>query len=166
MDTSQILFLLSHSRNSQRTFFQKKISGRSLVVQWVKDLSLSLQWLGLLLGDGFDPWPRNFHMPQVQPRKQTSEDMPIRIFKFRVNISYNSLPGKKKKNVFSPDKWLLCLRMNNRNIRNHYKSLFALVARKLNQIQCSIIATTSWLASLATILLFYVHNFLTFFSLN
>ena len=96
MDTSQILFLLSHNRNSQRTFFQKKISGRSLVVQWVKDLSLSLQWHGLLLGDGFDPWPRNFHMPQVQPKKQTSEDMPIRIFKFRVNISYNSLQGKKK----------------------------------------------------------------------
>ena len=31
--------------------------GRFLVVQWVKDLVLSLQWLGLLLWHEFDPWP-------------------------------------------------------------------------------------------------------------
>ena len=29
----------------------------------VKDLALSLQQLGFLLC-GFDPWPRNFHVPQ------------------------------------------------------------------------------------------------------
>ena len=28
------------------------------MAQWVKDLVLSLLWLG------FDPWPGNFHMPQ------------------------------------------------------------------------------------------------------
>ena len=28
----------------------------SLVAQWVKDLPLSLLWLWLLLGLGFDPW--------------------------------------------------------------------------------------------------------------
>ena len=28
----------------------------------VKDLALSLQWLGLLFWLGFDPWPGHFHM--------------------------------------------------------------------------------------------------------
>ena len=37
----------------------------SLVVQWVKDLVLSLQWLGLLLWCRLDPWL--VHMLQVQP---------------------------------------------------------------------------------------------------
>ena len=44
--------------------------GISLVAQQVKDLMLSLQWLGLLLWHGFDPWPGNFHMPWVQPAKK------------------------------------------------------------------------------------------------
>ena len=39
------------------------------MAQWVKDSVLSLLWLGLLLWHGFDPWPRNFHVPQVQPKK-------------------------------------------------------------------------------------------------
>ena len=33
----------------------------------VKDLVLSLLWLGSMLWHGFDPWPGNFHMPQAQP---------------------------------------------------------------------------------------------------
>ena len=40
----------------------------SLVVQWVKDLALSLQQLRLLLWCGFDPWPGNFYMLQVWPK--------------------------------------------------------------------------------------------------
>ena len=35
----------------------------------LKDLALSLQWLGLLVWLGFDPWPKNFHMPQLWPNK-------------------------------------------------------------------------------------------------
>ena len=38
------------------------------LVQWIKDPALSLQWLGTLLRCQFDPRPRNFHMPQVQPK--------------------------------------------------------------------------------------------------
>ena len=30
----------------------------SLIVQWVKDSALSMQWLWSLLWYGFDPWPR------------------------------------------------------------------------------------------------------------
>ena len=42
--------------------------GGSLAVQQVKAPALSLQWLWLLLWRGFNPWPRNFHMPQVRPK--------------------------------------------------------------------------------------------------
>ena len=38
------------------------------MAQWVKDPALSLQQLRQLLWHRFDPWPRNFHMPQVQPK--------------------------------------------------------------------------------------------------
>ena len=41
---------------------------RSLVAQRLKDLALLLQWLQSLLWYRFDPWPGNFHMPQVQPK--------------------------------------------------------------------------------------------------
>ena len=34
------------------------------MAQWVKDPGLSLQQLRLLLWRSFDPWPRDFHMPQ------------------------------------------------------------------------------------------------------
>ena len=44
----------------------------SLTAQWVKDPVLSLQQLGSLLGCGFDPWPRNFHMLQTWPEKKCS----------------------------------------------------------------------------------------------
>ena len=36
--------------------------GSSLVAQGVKDLVLPLLWCW------FDPWSRNFHMPQAQPK--------------------------------------------------------------------------------------------------
>ena len=42
----------------------------SLVAPWVKDLALSLLWLGLLLSRDFHPWPRNFHTPWVWPKKR------------------------------------------------------------------------------------------------
>ena len=47
--------------------------GSSLMVQWVKDPELSLQWLGLLLWHGFHPWPRNSHMPQGKKKVREME---------------------------------------------------------------------------------------------
>ena len=47
---------------------KKKKTWSSLVTQQVKDLALSLLWLGSLLWHGFIPWPRNFHMPQLWPK--------------------------------------------------------------------------------------------------
>ena len=42
----------------------------SLVAQSTKDPALSLLWLWSLLWCGFDPWPGNFHLPWVQPKKK------------------------------------------------------------------------------------------------
>ena len=40
------------------------------MAQWIKDLSLSLLWLWLLLWCGFDPWPGNFRMLPKEKRKE------------------------------------------------------------------------------------------------
>ena len=45
---------------------QKYSLGVPIVAQWVKDLGL----LQLKLQLGFNPWPRNFYMPWVQPKKK------------------------------------------------------------------------------------------------
>ena len=63
-----------------KTRFKQKLSSEemdnrnSFLVQWVKDLVLSMQQLGLLLWHKFDPWPRNFHMPQVWPKKKKKKE--------------------------------------------------------------------------------------------
>ena len=44
------------------------------MVQWLKDLVLSLQQLKSLLWCGFDPWPWNFHkLPGAAKNKQTNK---------------------------------------------------------------------------------------------
>ena len=45
-------------------------SWSSLVAQWVKDLALSLLWLGSLMWCGFHPWPGNFCTLWEQPKKK------------------------------------------------------------------------------------------------
>ena len=49
---------------------EKMKSWSSLMAHWVRDLALSQLWLQLQLWQGFDPWPRNFHMLWVQPKKK------------------------------------------------------------------------------------------------
>jgi len=39
------------------------------MVQQVKDLALSLQWLGVLLWHRFDTWSGDFYMLCAQPKK-------------------------------------------------------------------------------------------------
>ena len=51
-------------------FSHKKRKYGSSLVQQVKDLSLSLLWFRSLLWHGFSPWPGNFHMPWVWPKKE------------------------------------------------------------------------------------------------
>ena len=43
------------------------------MTQQVKDPELPLQCLGSLLWCEFDPWPRNFHVPGVRPKKEGAE---------------------------------------------------------------------------------------------
>ena len=45
-------------------------------MQRIKDLVLSLQWPGLLLWYGFDPWPGNFHMLHGHgPKKKKKKNL-------------------------------------------------------------------------------------------
>ena len=66
---------LCHGGNSH-LYLRNRPQGNSLVavvvvvvvvLPGIKDLALSLQWLGLLLWCRFNPWPRNFHLPQEHP---------------------------------------------------------------------------------------------------
>ena len=49
----------------------------SLMVQWVKELTLSPLWLWLLLLYGFKHWPRNFQMLQTWPKKKKKKSPTI-----------------------------------------------------------------------------------------
>ena len=53
---------------------QKLLLRRPLVARQVKDWVVSLLCLGSLLWRRFGPWPRNFHMPQVQLKTKTKQD--------------------------------------------------------------------------------------------
>ena len=48
-----------------------------LEVKGVKYPALSLQWLQLLLGCGFDPWPGNFHMLWARQKKKKKKKFPL-----------------------------------------------------------------------------------------
>ena len=57
----------------------------SLVDQWVKDTTLSLLWS--LLWHEFDPWARNFCMPQAWPPQIDPEYKTTKRKKdYRVNV--------------------------------------------------------------------------------
>ena len=43
------------------------------LAQWVKIWRCRELWCSLQLQLRFDPWPRNFHMPQVWTLKQTNK---------------------------------------------------------------------------------------------
>ena len=46
------------------------------MVQRVKDPALPQLWQRSQLQLGLDPWPRNFHMPWVQPKKKNYTRFP------------------------------------------------------------------------------------------
>ena len=50
--------------------FQKEERRISFPLLQVKDLVLSLLWLSLLPWHRFDPWPGDFHMLKLQPKKK------------------------------------------------------------------------------------------------
>ena len=51
--------------------FKNEVKGGvPVVAQWDKDLAVTLLWLWLLQRCRFDPWPGNFCMLGVWPKKQ------------------------------------------------------------------------------------------------
>ena len=59
--------------------YQNRHPWSSLVVQYVKDLALSLQWLGTLLWRGFDPWPGNFRILRAWPKPNQTTNKKISV---------------------------------------------------------------------------------------
>ena len=74
------------------------------MVQQVKDLVVSLLWLGLLLWCGFDPWSRKFHMPQVRPKKEIIIKIQILCKPIYVMI-FKWYSKEKKKSCFKSLYW-------------------------------------------------------------
>ena len=63
------------------------------MAQQVKEPALLLLWLGSLLWHEFDPWPRNFCMPQVQPKKKRKK------LPGRIEIGLNTKNQEKKSEI-------------------------------------------------------------------
>ena len=68
----------------------------SPVTHWIKDPMLSLPCFRSLLWYGFDPWPGNFYVPWVQPKKKKKKRM-MGAFKWKMQII-----DQEKKNETSP----------------------------------------------------------------
>ena len=47
----------------------KEVIGSSLVAQQVKGLAWPLLWLSDYCGNGFNPWPGNFHVLWARPQR-------------------------------------------------------------------------------------------------
>ena len=62
------LFTLSNASINAKKSMREFPGGQA-----VMDSALPLLWFGLLLGLGFEPRPRNFHMPRVWPKKNYEE---------------------------------------------------------------------------------------------
>ena len=58
------------------------------MAQQVKDLALSLQWLESLVWHGFDPWPRNFHMPRAQTKKKKERKAERKRNPYPISVSF------------------------------------------------------------------------------
>ena len=62
-----IVHLVYKGEKILTSYLFKKYCWSSLVVQWVKELALSLPWLSHSCGAGSNPWPRNFCMSWALP---------------------------------------------------------------------------------------------------
>ena len=61
--------------------------------QWVTDPALSLQWLRLLMWCRFDPWPGNFYMLWVWPKKQKQKLNSEKLFSASTSSSKSVTAG-------------------------------------------------------------------------
>ena len=69
----------------------------SPVAQEVKDLALSLQWLGSALWLGFNPWPQNFHMQKKKKKvvRMTSKSASSAYMCYGETCNGNTCPERK-----------------------------------------------------------------------
>ena len=70
--TSSLRTSIWHGFGPKKTKKKKKKKKKFLMGLAVKDPALFLLWLWSLLWFGFDPWPKNFCMPQCG-QKQTNK---------------------------------------------------------------------------------------------
>ena len=56
------------------------------MAQQVKNPALPLQWFESLLWPGDDPWPENFHVPWVRPKKKKKKKNQKVLQKLRVDL--------------------------------------------------------------------------------
>ena len=75
---------------TSNTLFKKFIELGISMAQLVKELASSLQQLGLLLWYGFNPWPKNFHMPWKQQKTNTPKKTQIYRTRQRTTKIHNS----------------------------------------------------------------------------
>ena len=91
----------------------KEINRSSLVGQWVKDPSLSLQQLGLLLWFGFSNWLGNFHMLLVQSKNKKRKSKSFGEFKNYPSLAQNRQKAEPKVSKEKP-----------KSITSHQKTMF------------------------------------------
>ena len=65
---------------------KRQLCWSSLVVQGVKDPALSLKQLRSLMWSWFNPWPGNFHMPQVQLKKKEKKKAAVVLIGIPLNL--------------------------------------------------------------------------------
>ena len=85
------------------------------MTQWIKDLTLSLLWLRLLLWRRFNPWPRNFHTPWVQPKQANKKKKVKRELTEWEKIFANKATDKGL--IFKTDKHLMELYIKKKPIK-------------------------------------------------
>ena len=71
------------------------------MAQGVKAPVLSMPWCWLQLCCWLDPWPRNFHMPQMKPKKKKKERKEKKKKKSDVEMQRKQKSQNNFENLFS-----------------------------------------------------------------
>ena len=87
------------------------------MAQWVKDLVLSLQWLGLVLWLGFNPGPRNFCMPWMQPKNPKTHKTTKAL---QISIVFLFSCDEKSKNKIMKTNPCIIVSKKNKILRNKF----------------------------------------------
>ena len=109
---------------------QNIVWGSSLVAQWVKELALSLLWLG------FDPWLRNFCVLQAWQKKKKKKKDSLGTGLY-LTCNLHDYPFKAPPNKYWPFKPQVCF-LSKCCFKLTYNPLFLLPTRLLPQVLLSL----------------------------